>query len=246
MTCMLIDDEPLALEVIESHLQKIGGLQIVGKYQSAVEAFSAVQSHQPDLLFLDIQMPQLTGLEFLKTLQTPPMVIITTAYREYALEGYELDVIDYLVKPISFPRFLKAISKVFRQKGLSVPVAANPGLEQAPKADSKVSEEISFIYLKVDKMMEKVVLDDILFIESLKNYVKVVTRNKQLVTYQTLSQMEEILPSSDFLRIHRSYLIALSKVDRFSATHVEIGENELPIGGMFKQVVMERLEKFGS
>ncbi len=242
MTCMLIDDEPLAIEIIESHLSKIDGVEIIGKFSSAVKAFSEVQALQPDLLFLDIQMPQLTGLDFLKTLQKPPMVIFTTAYREYALEGYELDVIDYLVKPISFPRFLKAVSKAMRQKELTTPAPKEtPAFQLANTSQKAAGNSPAFVYLKVGKMMEKVVLEDILYIESLKNYVKVFTKEKQLVTYHTLSQMEEMLPQADFLRIHRSYMIALCNVKRFSATHVEIGGHELPIGGLYKQGVLERL-----
>lgn len=234
MNCILIDDEPLALEILEGYIAKIEGLEIKASFRNALEALSLIQQSPPDLLLVDIHMPGISGLEFLKTLSNPPLVIITTAYREFALEGYELNAVDYLVKPISFPRFLKAVSKAFYQKGIQ--------LSNEPEAEaSNASSEPQFIFIKVDKLMEKVLIDEITYVESLKNYVRIKTHNKEYITYQTLSQMEERLPVSIFLRIHRSYMISLPKVSRYSPTHVEVDGKSIPLGGSYKAIFMDRI-----
>jgi len=238
MRCILIDDEPLALELLETHIARVDQMEIVGKYNSAIEAFAHVPRLKPDLLFLDIQMPQLTGLDFLRVLPNPPMVIITTAFREYALDGFELNVLDYLLKPVAYPRFLKAIAKAFEQHGrkLSIP----DGSEESETGYQSRTED-DFVYLKVDKMMEKVMLKDVIYVESLKNYVRIKTITKDLITYQTLSQMEEKLPAGQFLRIHRSYLIALNKVESYSSTGVKVGGKLIPIGGNYKNTFLNKV-----
>ena len=234
LKCLIVDDEPLAIEVLESYVEKIDKLSLAGKFRNAVSAFEFLQTTDVDLIFLDIQMPKLTGIEFLKTLRSPPKVIFTTAFREYALEGFELEVSDYLLKPISFERFLRAVSKIFdesesRQNGVL-------------QNQSSIEEE-PFVYFKVDKRMVKIRLNDILVIESIKDYVKVKTAEKEIVTHQQISYLEHKLPEDQFIRIHRSFIVAIDKIDAFSATEVEINKGFVPIGRNYKNDVIERLSQ---
>lgn len=235
LRCIIVDDEPLAIRIIEKHVSKIKDIEIIARCESGVEAFALLQHQKIDLLFLDIQMPELTGLELLKTIPNPPHVIITTAYREYALEGYELDVVDYLLKPISFERFLKAIQKVYRKTEPSK-VLYQKTLETA----SLHGDE--FLLLKVKKKLVKVLLKDILYIENLKDYIRIKTTNKEVVTKMLISDMERNLPESDFIRIHRSFIISLVKIDSFSPTSVEIHNTEIPIGRSYKALVLKKLD----
>lgn len=229
--CIIIDDEPLAIEVIESYLTKMSDMEIVAKCESAVEALAVLRKKQIDLMFLDIQMPELTGLDFLKSLSHPPKAILTTAHRKYALEGYELDVIDYLLKPISFERFLKAVNKYFK----------------SADSDNKVihedTNEDDFIYVKENKKAVKISLDEILYIESMKDYVTFHTDKKKIITKSTMSELEEKLPAERFVRIHRSYIVAIQKIDAFTSTSVEIGKKELTIGRNYKNGVMKVLRQ---
>jgi len=223
--CLLIDDEPIAQDVIESHIERIEVLEVTGKCRSAIEAFGFLQTQNVDLIFLDIQMPELTGLEFIKTLTNPPKIIITTAFREYAVDGYELDVLDYLVKPISFERFLKAISKL-------IPTKQNGADNNTVNAN-----EEPFIFLKEDRKLVRIYLNEIIYLESQRDYVKIVTNKKQITTRHTLNYFEELLPTSIFLRIHRSFIVAIPKVDSISENTIEAGGKELPIGGNYKQAI---------
>lgn len=233
LKCVIVDDEPLAIEVIESHIEKLDDVEVVAKCNNALSAFEVVQKQQVDVLFLDIQMPKLTGIDFLKSLQNPPKVIFTTAYRDYAIESYELNAVDYLLKPISFDRFLKAIGKVYSTNKLP---EATPTVEINSQNDD-------FIYLKADKKMVKVMLNDLLYIESLKDYVRIKTPTKAVVTHQKISYLQEKLPESDFIRVHRSYIVSLSKVDSYSATMVEVAGHEIPIGRNYKNQVLAVLSK---
>lgn len=232
MRCIIVDDEPLAIEVIESHLSKLDDVEIIATCTNALKAFEILQKESVDLIFLDIQMPKLTGIDFLKTLQHPPKVIFTTAYRDYALESYELDAIDYLLKPISFDRLLKAIGKVYGQI-----------TNTTPNVTSTITENGDHIYVKADKKMVKIKLDEVLHIESLKDYVRIKTINKTIITHQKISHLEEKLAKNDFLRVHRSYIIATSKVDSFSGAIIEIGGTEIPIGRNYKNQVIAFLSE---
>lgn len=223
--CLLIDDEPPALAVLRSHIAAVPMLQVVGQCHNAIAAFEVLQNQPIDLLFLDIKMPQLLGTDFLKSLRHPPKVIFTTAYREYALDGYELDAVDYLLKPVSLERFLRAIQKISKVEE-TVPTASTR--ELPPTASDR------FLYFRVDRKMVKVMVHDILYLESLKDYVRIVTTTKQLIVKQTITSLEEMLPEGQFLRIHRSFVVALSKVDSYSPTHVEVMGKELPIGRHYK------------
>ncbi|WNJ18512.1 LytTR family DNA-binding domain-containing protein [Pontibacter sp. G13] len=235
--CMIVDDEPLALEILESYIDRLDNLELVAKSDNAIEAFNLLHRENIDLLFLDIQMPKLTGIELLRNLSHPPKVVFTTAYRDYALEGYELNVVDYLLKPIPFERFLRTINKIQLPTG--------PGVLQAPPMPSAQPSayQDAFIYLKSDKKMVKVLLKDVLYIESLKDYIRVRTKTKSVTAYQRISYMEEKLPEHQFLRVHRSFIVALDKIEAFSNSHVEIQEVEIPIGRNYRSAVLKTLNQ---
>lgn len=230
MKCIIVDDEPLAIEVIESYVERMDSLELVGKFRNAIKAFDYIQSGEPvDLIFLDIQMPKLTGIEFLKTLTNPPKVIFTTAYREYALEGFELEVLDYLLKPISFDRFMKAVSKALNQ-------SKEVGVSTSAEGDD-------FIFFKCDKKMIRVCLKDILYVESIKDYVKIKTAEKEVVTHQKISVLETKLPANHFIRVHRSFIINIPKIESYSASEIELNNESIPVGRNYKVEVMEKLGK---
>ena len=227
--CLLVDDEPIALSILTAYVRQVDALELVGCCQSAVEAFTVLQNKPVDLLFLDIQMPQLSGLDLLRTLPNPPKAIITSAYREYALDGYELDVLDYLIKPIPFERFLKAVGKIVTcRPTVSVP-AATPGEEP-------------FIFVREDRKLIRVALRDILFLESLRDHVKIKTITQQVITRQTISYYEELLPADRFMRIHRSFMVAVSKIDAITETYFQVGGHHLAIGRSYKQQVFQQLQ----
>lgn len=229
--CIIVDDEPLAIEIMESYVQKVDQLELKGSFRNAVSAFSFLQSNTVDLIFLDIQMPKLTGIDFLKTLKNPPKVIFTTAYRDYALDGFELEIVDYLLKPIPFDRFLKAVGRVIQQPLQTVVKNTIPTESDQP------------LFFKVDKKMVKVNMNDILYIESIKDYVKVKTKDKEIITQQKIGYLEESLPKHIFLRIHRSFIAAIDKIESYSASEIEIGKIQLPIGRNYKNEVQKVLSK---
>jgi len=232
--CLLVDDEPPALEVLESHIRAVSSLEVVGRCHHAIAAFEVLQRETVDLMFLDIKMPQLLGTEFLKTLRHPPQVIFTTAYREYALEGFELDVVDYLLKPISLERLLRAINKLPLPSGRE-PIAV---LSEPPSPPAQEA----FLYFRVDRQMVKVLLNSILYVESLKDYVRIVTTARQYVTKQTVSSLERMLPESNFLRVHRSFIVALDKVEAYRSDSLVTGSKELPIGRNYKHALQRLLQ----
>ncbi|GAB3993695.1 LytTR family DNA-binding domain-containing protein [Spirosoma daeguense] len=237
LRCLLVDDEPPALEVIESHISNIDHLEIVGKCHNAIQAFSVLQATSVDLMFLDIKMPKLLGTDFVRSLRNPPKVIFTTAYREFALDGFELDVVDYLLKPISFERFLRAVSKVMRVEQLPVFQSQPESLHGTTDKPGATSEQ-AFLYFRVDRKMVKVFLHDILYVESLKDYVKIVTsQGRPLVVKQSISSLEEMLPETGFLRIHRSYIVAVDKIAAFTPNSIDIAGQELPIGRLYHKEV---------
>lgn len=231
---MAVDDEPYALDVLETYIQKIDDLELVTKCTNAIDAFNLIQKEKIDVLFLDIQMPKLTGIDFLKNITNPPQVIFTTAYRDYALDGYDLNITDYLLKPFSFERFLKAINKVYLNSQTQ-----DSNINQI-KDEAK---EQNIIYFKADKKMLKVWLDDIFYIESMKDYVFVKTLKREIISYQKISFLDEKLPGHKFLRIHRSFIIAVDKIEAFCATHVDVAGKEIPIGRNYKNQVLKKLNQ---
>ncbi len=225
--CIIVDDEPMARDVIRRYIERIPNLKLAGEFGNAIDATIFLQEHPADMIFLDIKMPQLTGTEFVRSIRNLPKIIFTTAHKEYAHEGFELDVTDYLLKPIRFDRFIRAVNKAFPQKQ-----------QEAEGHGSIVNEELksvtSFIYLRVDRKMIKVLLDDILYIESDKDYVKVFTEKGFIITRQTIASVEAMLSESQFIRIHRSYIVSLNKLKSFTAETVEIVNKELPIGKLYR------------
>ena len=233
LRCLLIDDEPPALKVLASYISAINGLEIAGQCRNAIEALDVLHQKTVDVIFLDIKMPRLLGTDFLKNLSHPPKVIFVTAYREYAVDGFELDAVDYLVKPVSFERFFKAITKLNRLMGRETAAmlsndAPNPG---------------AFVYLKVDRDMKKVFVNDIVYIESWKDYIKIfLTDGKNLLAKQSISAMENLLSDHKFVRVHRSFMVSLDKISGYNGLSVQLSEQEIPIGRLYKQSVMEKLQ----
>jgi DNA-binding LytR/AlgR family response regulator len=228
--CLIVDDEPPAREILKQHIAGVEALELVGTCSNAVEAISFLKDHQTDLIFLDIQMPQLPGTNFIRTLKSPPKVIFTTAFRKYALEGFELDAVDYLLKPISFERFLKGVNKVL-QMSSSLPATVSSIVQ-----DNKESAH-PFLYFRVDRKMVKVFFHDILFVEALKDYIKIVMPNRTVITKYVLTTLAELLPADEFLRIHKSYIVAINKIDSYNTDTIQIAKHELPIGRLYKHDV---------
>ncbi len=224
-TCYIIDDEPIAIGIIRHYLNKLGGFEVKGSFEDSLEAFQALKKEPVDLIFLDIQMPGLSGLEMLKALSRKPAVILTTAHREYALDGFELDVADYLLKPIEFQRFLKAIDKFLEREKMSRAVAAAP---------SEAS-----ILVRANRKSIRVRLSDILYIEGLKDYVRIVLPEEKLLSKELIGDIEQRLPPEQFFRIHRSFIVPRDKIGAFTALDVEIGKYEIPIGRTYKEAFMK-------
>jgi DNA-binding LytR/AlgR family response regulator len=233
LRCLLIDDEPPALKVLAKYISSINDMEIVGQCRNAIEALGVLRHKTVDVIFLDIKMPRIIGTEFLKNLSHPPKVIFVTAYREYAIDGFELDAVDYLVKPVSFERFFKAITKLNRMMGHELAVTT---INVAP-------DPASFIYLKVDRDMKKVFVNEIEYIESWKDYVKIfLTGGRHFLVKRAISVIENILSDHKFIRVHRSYIVSFSKISGFNALAVQIGQCQIPIGRLYKKSVMERLQ----
>ena len=230
--CLIVDDEPPAREIIRRYIEQVPTLELVGECANAIQALTFLQQQVIDLVFLDIRMPQLNGNDFLKTLKNPPKIIFTTAFSEYALEGYDLDVVDYLLKPIPFDRFLKAVNKA-SQGAVEKPEVSFP-------QEDKKNE--SFVYFRADRKMVKVMLQDIFYIESMKDYIKVVTRQGHLVTKQSISSVEEMLPDTQFLRTHRSFIVSLPHIRSYTHEYIELDKVEITIGKLFRNSVLKKLE----
>ncbi|MCD7962130.1 MAG: LytTR family DNA-binding domain-containing protein [Rikenellaceae bacterium] len=235
MKCIAVDDEPLALSIIEGFCNKVNFLDLIGKCSNAIEATEILRTHDVDLLFLDINMPHLTGVDFVKITKELPMVIFTTAYADYALTGYDLNAVDYLLKPFSFDRFLKAVSKAYELYQL----------KNSSKKNQETIPDVSsdYMMIRVEYSTVRVNISDILFIEGLKDYVKISTVNKNYVTKSSLKNVEEKLPSDIFVRIHKSFIVNLDKVDAFENNHLIIGKNQIPLGSNYRDIFMEFLDK---
>jgi DNA-binding LytR/AlgR family response regulator len=223
----VVDDEPPARDILKKYISGVDLLQLAGECSNAVETLSFLQNNAVDLLFLDIKMPHILGTSFLRTLKKPPNVIFTTAYRKYAVEGFDLNAVDFLLKPIAFERFLQAVNKVMH---MDIPDAGN-----VHKLNDNAAEQSHpFLYFRADRKMIKVFLDDILLIESLKDYIKVITTCKVIITKQSISSLEEMLPRDSFIRVHRSYIVAINKIESYNSDAIEIGKIEIPIGRLYR------------
>ncbi|MEX0359792.1 MAG: LytR/AlgR family response regulator transcription factor [Allomuricauda sp.] len=228
INCVIIDDEPLAIEILETYIKTLDHMYISGSYTNALEALPLLANTKVDVIFLDINMSKINGLDFLRTLKEHPMIIITTAYREYALESYDFDVLDYLVKPIPYQRFLTSINKLANKlntKNENVrPIVPDP-----------------YIFIKVNKKMLKINLSDILFIESLKDYILLYTKTQRHIMYKSLSSIAEELPSKSFVRVHKSYVIAIDKVVSLESNQITIAGHNIPIGRTYSKIVKEMI-----
>ncbi len=226
--CFIVDDEPLAIKVIEQHLAKFSAFEVCGTSTHPVEALAQIKTLQPELLFIDIEMPEISGMELIAALQNKPAIILTTAYREYAVEGFNLNVLDYLVKPIPFVRFLQAIEKFLEKH--APPVAAPPG-----------DQEEACIYVKADRKTIRVLLDDILYVEGIKDYTRIVLPAQKIMTKVSIGNFFASLPANRFIRVHKSFAVARNKITAFTAMDVEIGGVEVPIGRAYREAVLEQL-----
>ncbi len=235
---IIVDDEPLALDVLETYIDKIPELNLVQRCNNALEANEALKNHDIDLMFLDIQMPQLTGTDFLKTLSNPPLVVFTTAYANYAIEGFELNAIDYLLKPISLERFMKAVNKAVEQIELQ---------RKDNAATVTVSDDPNFIFVKADKKLIKVSYDEIIYIEGLKDYVIIRQDTGRIITLQTMKSLEEKLPKGIFKRIHRSYIVNMNRIKAIVGNMVEVSEKgqakHLPVGKNYRDELLQIINK---
>jgi len=231
--CIIVDDEPLAARVIENHLAKIPNIEIVGVCLNAMEAFEIILKGKVDLMFLDVEMPEMSGIDLLKSVKKTPAVIFTTAYRHFALDAYELDVIDYLLKPISFDRLFKSISKFYAIKG-------SEGIEIMGAKNHDMSED-EFIYVRSDRKVIKIYLKDMLFIESLKDYVRIHLDGEIIITKEKISTLENLLPEAEFIRTHRSFIVSSRRIKAFTTETIEIKNHEIPIGRTFKNSVLSFL-----
>lgn len=235
LNCVIVEDEPLARNLLTDYVKKVPSLHLVEACSNPLKAMDVLRNHSVDVLFLDVQMPELTGISLLKILQKKPLVILTTAYSEYALEGYELDVTDYLLKPITFERFLRAIDKVTER----LENKHQPAVTERPSAEPAQP----FVFVKDGTKLVKVRLDDILYVEGLKDYVTIHTRTQKVISLQRLKALEDQLPSDKFIRIHNSFIIALSAIDVIHKGDVQIGATMIPIGETYKKVFREFIEK---
>lgn len=229
--CIIIDDERPARDLIKAYLDVLPDFEVLAQFDNAIEGFVYLQNNEVDLMLLDIQMPRMSGFELLKSLQIKPKVIMTTAFREYAAEAFDFDVFDYLVKPISQERFLKAISKFLHFQDIIKPSLADP-----------YSVNNAYLFLKVDKEQVKVYLNNILYIEGLKDYMKIYTETEMYIAYERLGFMEAKLPESKFVRVHKSYIISIDKIVTYNHDSIKIHQSEIPIGRTYKQSFLQKIE----
>lgn len=231
LNCLIVDDEPLAQQVLETYITKLQSLELKQKCSNAMEAFEALQKYTIDVMFLDVQMPVITGIDFLRTLKNSPQIILTTAYPNFALEGFELNVADYLLKPISFERFLKAVNKIIEK----------------PSAQSVVSQEATaqaeYFFVKEDSKLVRINFRDIDYIECMKDYAKIFTIQRMIVTHHTMKKFEEVLPKDLFLRVHKSYIVAMPAIQSIYGNTIETTKAKIPIGAMYKDELMKTISK---
>ena len=226
--CLIVDDEPVAREILETYITKIPNLELVKSCKNAMEALITVQNEKIDLFFLDINMPEITGLSLAKLINKNASIIFTTAYREYALDGFNLQATDYLLKPIAFDRFLQAIQKISTPKS-SITIK------------NKAEEISTFMFVRADRKMVKIIFDEILFIESLGDYLKIHTQKETLITRETVNNIEAKLPTKNFIRIHRSYIINIEKINAYTNEQIEINNKSIPISRSYKESVLQKL-----
>lgn len=232
--CLIVDDEPIAREIIENHLSKINGLELVSSCKNALQAFEFINNQAVDLIFLDINMPEISGLSFARSMNKHIKIIFTTAYREYAIDGFDLQAVDYLLKPISFERFLQAVNKYMDE---------NTAVE-LPKNQTILPEVFDYIFVRADRKMMKINFSEIRYIESLSDYIQIHLDDKIIVTRESITNIEAKLPQNKFLRTHRSYIVSIAHIDSFTNEDIEMGKTEIPISRTYKTEVLKKLGKF--
>lgn len=228
--CLIVDDEPTAREILENHLHKIDSVKVVGSCKNAVDAFNKINTEHVDLIFLDINMPEISGLSFARSINPNIKIIFTTAYREYAVDGFDLQAVDYLLKPISFDRLLQAINKYFNENAIVV-----------HKSDEITNERNDHFFVRSDRKMIKINFDEIIYIESLSDYIKIHLTDKTIITRETISNIEAKLPQQNFIRTHRSFIVSLKAIDSFTNETIGIGKHEIPISRSYKDRVLHKL-----
>ncbi|MDF7814945.1 LytTR family DNA-binding domain-containing protein [Hymenobacter sp. YC55] len=237
LTCYIIEDEHLAQEILEEYIRKVSFLELKGSYVSPLEAAAPLKADQPDLLFLDINMPDLDGLSFIPMLNPKPLIILTTAYDQYALKAYELEVRDYLLKPFTFERFYKAVLRLYQEQ------SPRQALEKKEET-AEVKQEPEYIFLKVGHRMQKLATRDILFVEGMKDYLQIHTTEERILTLLNFAKLEELLPAQDFVRVHRSFLVALNKIDHIEKNRIHIADHIIPISDTYAEAFYKRLRGF--
>ena len=237
LTCYIIDDEPLAQEILEAYIAKVSFLDLKGVYMSPLEAVASLKVDAPDLLFLDISMPDLDGISFIPMLNPKPAIILTTAYDQYALKAFELEVYDYLLKPFSFERFYKGVLRLYQEKNLS---------SQPERKESKgeAKDEAPYIFLKVGHRIQKVAIGDILFVEGMKDYLRIHTKEEKFMTLLNFAKLEALLPNSDFARVHRSFLVAIDKINHIEKNRIFIADQIIPISDTYADSFYNKLKYF--
>jgi len=238
LTCIAIDDEPLALEIITAYIEKVSFLRLLKTFDNAIDSIDFIKHNQVDLMFLDIQMESLSGIQLIHALKERPAVIFTTAYDRYAVEGFELDAADYLLKPISFERFVKSVDKVYNKIS-----SMRSGQDVQDQQGRETTDD--FIFVKTENRLQKVALSDILFIEGQGDYLKIITTTVRIMTLQNFRKFEDTLPPGNFIRVHKSYLVALSKIESISRNRIKIGNNLIPVSDTYKDAFYEAIGKKG-
>lgn len=237
LSCYIIDDEHLAQQLLKEYLAKVSFLELKGSFSSALEAAAQMDSDKPDLLFLDINMPDLNGLSFISMLNPKPMIILTTAYDQYALKAFDLEVRDYLLKPIPFERFYKAVLRLYQESKLHHQLEQTE-IQSLPKNDPQ------YVFLKVGFKIQKVQIQEILFVEGMKNYIRIQTTKEKIMTLLSFAKLEELLPEQKFLRVHRSFVVALDKIDHIEKNRIRIGDHNIPISDTYADAFFKKLGDF--
>lgn len=237
INCIAIDDEPLALDIIRDYCSRVPFLNLEKTFENALDSIEYIRNHPPDLLFLDIQMEELSGIQLLKALTQRPYVILTTAYDSYALQGFELDVMDYLLKPISFERFVKGVNKVFEK------VQVNQKTTGPQDGSPATVQGDPFFFVKTETRIEKIRFADVLFIEGMGDYWRIITSGKKIMSLLNYKKLEDILPQNQFVRVHKSFIVALDKIDSVERNRIKIGDRLIPISETYRKTFFERIEK---
>jgi two-component system LytT family response regulator len=241
LSCYIIDDEPLAQEILEEYIAKVSFLELKGSFMSPLEAAASLKEDKPDLLFLDINMPDLDGLSFIPMLNPKPMIILTTAYNQYALKAFELEVKDYLLKPFSFERFYKGVLRLYQEQSLRLQPEKK---ESKPESKPEPKSEQEYIFLKVGHRIQKVATGDILFVEGMKDYLRIHTIEEKIMTLLNFAKLEELLPPRDFARVHRSFLVAIDKIDHIEKNRISIADQVIPISETYADAFYNKLKYF--